>query len=195
MDHRACPEIVTPSEIEGRSLRGAQSMSLIVLLSSLFLASCTPTVPYDALSLGPQSLQMRQLQSRRFDTTDERQLLIAAASLLQDMGFQIDESESRLGILVGSKNLDMVDRSVIIGGMIIGALLETEVVMETEQKVRVSIATRPSGSNTVLRATFQRVVWNTENEISRQEPLKDPTLYRDFFDRLSKAVFLEAHYL
>jgi len=44
----------------------------------------------------------------------------------------------------------------------------------------------------VVRATFQRVVWNSYGQLNRLEGLKDPELYKQFFEKLSKSVFLEA---
>ena len=48
-------------------------------------------------------LAQRQLQTRRFDTTDEQKILKTCAALLQDTGFTIDESEAKLGIMIASK--------------------------------------------------------------------------------------------
>jgi hypothetical protein len=61
------------------------------------------------------------------------------------------------------------------------------------QRIRASLVTRPAGKAEVAaRVTFQRLVWNSDNELSRVEAVNDPAIYREFFDRLSQSVFLTA---
>ena len=45
---------------------------------------------------------------------------------------------------------------------------------------------------TAVRITFQRIVYTNKGFISRSEPLGTPEIYQEFFDKLSKALFLEA---
>ncbi len=73
------------------------------------LAGCEPGIPKEALELSPESVKDRQLQTRHFETRDEAKLLSASALLLQDLGFTLDESETKLGVIVGSKTRSAVN--------------------------------------------------------------------------------------
>jgi hypothetical protein len=166
---------------------------LILCLLVIFTASCSVRVPHDALLLKPESLALRQLQTRKFETNDERMLLAAASSLLQDLGYQLDESEVSLGVIVASKHADATDGGQIASAVLIGVLLGAEMPIDRDQKVRVSVVTKPiSKKESSLRVTFQRTIWDTRGNIARTEPIEDPNLYQEFFEKLSKAVFLEA---
>jgi hypothetical protein len=75
------------------------------------------------------------------------------------------------------------------------------VVRNKDQWIRVSVVTQPivvdavvlSKCRTVVRVSFQRVVRNDRGLASRQESIVEPQIYRDFFDKLSQSLFLEAN--
>jgi hypothetical protein len=48
----------------------------------------------------------------------------------------------------------------------------------------------PSGF--IVRVTFQRLVWNQNNVLTKIEGINDPAIYIEFYDKLSKSVFLQA---
>lgn len=81
--------------------------------------------------------------------------------------------------------------------VLLSILAQQNVPYDETQKMRVSVVTQPlgDGKSTAVRVTFQRIVWNTHKQISRREQLSDPEIYQEFFSKLSKAVFLEAHQL
>lgn len=172
------------------------SKLIVIGLAALVVAGCEASIPKEALQLTPESLERRQVQTRVFETTSEAELLAASAHLLQDLGFNLDESEVELGVVVASKDRDATEAGQVAASLLL-ALLGVAMPWDDEQKIRASIITRElkERNGYAVRLTMQRIVWNTQNQISKTEPLDDPKMYQEFFAKLSKAVFLEAQEL
>lgn len=170
--------------------------AIVLSAASLALVACQQPIPKEALQLSPESLQQRQMQTRRFDTADEAKVLAASAAVLQDLGFTIEESHVPLGLVVGSKDRDAVEAGQVVAAVFVAILFGVVTPIDKDQKIRVSLVTRPlSGDTTGIatRVTFQRIVRDTRNNVSKIEGLTDEKLYQEFFEKLSKAVFLEAN--
>ncbi|QQD18320.1 hypothetical protein I6N98_00125 [Spongiibacter nanhainus] len=170
----------------------------IALAASLaFILSGCAGVPQGALALSQESLETRQLQSKKYEGINEERILSASAGVLQDMGFTLVESETSLGVIIGNK-----DRSAVSAGQIalvfLAALGGANAAYDKDQKIIASLVTRPARGSEgqliadtyVARVTFARSVTNSHN-IIRYESLEAPELYQDFFEKLSKSVFLE----
>jgi hypothetical protein len=172
-----------------------QRMVVCLLLLTGLLSACT-TIPEDAFKLSPTSLEDRQLQSRKFDTLDQTRLLAAGASVLQDLGYNIDESNTYLGVLTASKQADAKDTRQIVALVALGLLTGAMAPYDNKQKITICLVIRQSlddPNSSVARITMQRIIWNSQGTISRVESIKAPELYQAFFDKLSKATFLEAN--
>lgn len=164
------------------------------------LSGCV-VMPPTAFKVSENVVRIRAQEIRRFEATDPNAIYSAAAAVLQDMGFTLSETESKLGLLVGTKDRSAVD-GVQVALVLLTALAGGKPApMDKNQKffasVVVTTALDDSGKDIpnqyVVRATFSRMVWNTENKMTRAEQLRDDELYTGFYDKLSKAVFLEAH--
>lgn len=175
---------------------------LTIVGLTLGVSGCQTSPPKDILKPDTQALQNRSMQSRMFKTSQEEKILAASAATLQDLGFTIDESETRLGVIVASKDADASDKTQVAlatTAMVLGALggtydSRTYGELDDVQKVRASLVAQKNSSNTVsVRVTFQRIVWNKNKQISKMQTLNDEKLYQGFFEKLSKAVFLEDH--
>jgi hypothetical protein len=164
-----------------------------VFVVASFLSGCVNQMAREALTLQPEALEQRRIQTRRFETRSEHELLTASLEVLQDLGFSVDETEPDLGLIVASKNRDASSTGEMIGAFIIGAAGDTQVSYNVEQRIRASVVTRGLGkSGTSVRVTFQRIVWNNLGEISINESIEEPKLYQEFFAKLSNSVFLTA---
>ena len=117
------------------------------------------------------------------------------------MGFTLTEVEKKLGLIVASKERDatvpgqiamaaFIDILGATGGSSSNAMQTVDAV----QTILVSCVTKRNleGNKVAVRVTFQRVVFNRMNQVSRLETIKDPDIYEGFFDKLSKSIFLEA---
>ncbi len=172
-------------------------LSLLAIMV-LVLTSCGSSIPKGAFKLTPELLQKRVLKTRKYEGISEVDILSASAGVLQDLGFNIDESESKLGLIVGSKVRDATEIGQEVWWWTKALLLRwTAFTDETDdyQKFRASVVIRPISEDNdkthYVSVTFQRIVWDTADKISKQETLNEPEIYQEFFDRLSKSVFLE----
>lgn len=168
---------------------------LCLALGGMVLAGCA-SLPEDAFKLPPDSLENRQIQSRRFETVDEELLLSAGAGVLQDLGYSIDETNATLGVLTASKMLDAKQMAQMIGSILMAALTGTAAPTDKEQKITVCLVIKRTVNDpesSVARITLQREVWNDQGLLTRSEAINEPELYQAFFEKLSKATFLEAN--
>ena len=172
------------------------SWRLITLLLCLIITGCAPQIPEDALKLSPETLEQRTLQTRKYEGISEKKLLAASVGIIQDLGFDLDESETDLGVVVGSKNRDASEVGQMIVSILLASLTGTVTPVDKEQKIRVALVIRPATEDNdkshFIRISFQRIVWNTQGDISKIESINEPEIYQQFFSSLSKSVFLEA---
>jgi hypothetical protein len=175
------------------SLFKKQFLLIFIILG---IAGCV-TAPAGFLKPGDDYLAKRQLQIRQYSTTNEEQIMSSVAGVLQDLGFTLGDSETHLGFVSASKAADAVNKGQVFAAIVLGGLgNNSQLVQECDksQVIKASVIAKPSldGKNIVVRVTFQRIVWNMANQISRVETLKDPLMYQKFYDSLSKSIFLEA---
>jgi len=174
-------------------------------LVCLVIAGCA-TLPKGFLKPDKNALQLRAMEMRQYDTKDDEKIIKSVAGVLQDIGFTLDNSETKLGFVAASKRADAKNAAQIttavacdalgIAAACFGAPCYTNAVSrcDKEQLVKASIIVQPSqdGSKVVVRATFQRIVWNMAGLINKIETISDAQTYQKFYDALSKSIFLEA---
>ncbi|MDR2770061.1 MAG: hypothetical protein LBB08_01265 [Rickettsiales bacterium] len=168
-------------------------MKKIASLFSVMLLACCVSYK-DYYKLDGQYLARRQLETARFDTNDEAAVLSASAQVLQDLGFTLEESETKLGLVTASKNRRAGSSGAKVAFVLLAALSGTQPVYDTEQKIYTTLVSTKSresrGYN--VRIEFARIVWNNRNQ-ARIEKIQEPEIYRDFFDKLGQSLFLTAN--
>jgi hypothetical protein len=169
--------------------------------------------------LTPESQVHKAAQTRYFETADDIELLSASAAVLQDLGFQLSESVHELGYLRATKERSARERGQSITRFLVllvstGALLvgvpPIQIPIDLHQKIEASMVARPVNEDATrheVRIQFYRTIWKGDGAVSSgqgqseyippgeqmMEMIRDPLIYQQFFAKLSKAVFLEAH--
>jgi len=172
-----------------------------ILVIGLSLSACVNANDI-AMRLGVPpdgALELRSLQTRRFTTLDQQALLAAATQTLQDLGYTVTESSADVGVLVASKQRDAVEAGQVVAQVamtIILALLGSahSPTWDQEQTINVTLVASPveNSRQIEVRATFDRHLVNNHGQPWRAELLKEPELYREFFEKFSASAFLEA---
>lgn len=190
-------------------VRASLHCPLPVWLAGVALLAGCRGVPPGALQLPANSAEHREQQTHRYEKVSEARLLSASIGVMQDLGFNIDASESRLGVISGSRKL--TSRRPLNSGEVISRLAWTAFIpylapftaygvargIKEPQIVKLSLVTRPEtrGSTPacLVRVTAQRVVYEDEQltKAKAVETLDDPRFYAELFKRLSLSVFLE----
>ncbi len=169
----------------------------------LVFTGCWSRVQTHTFRATPELLQKRELRTRKYQSISEAEILSASAGVLQDLGFTIDESETTLGLIVGSKEVDATEIAQEVAWWIMALISLGTSTLDEEtddyQRFRASVVVRPISEDNdrthKVSVTFQRVVWDTADKVSQLETLDAPEIYQEFFDRLSKSVFLEGQKL
>jgi len=165
------------------------------ILSLGIFTGCTG-IPKDALNLNASTLELRQLQTREYQTNQDTKILASGLGVLQDLGFTVDETEKSLGVVTASKERDAVEAGQVVGAVLIAALGGGAMEIDNNQKIRASLVVNKSQVKKnyySVRVSFQRIVWGTQGNVTKVETIKEPEIYKNFFDQLSKSVFLEGH--
>ena len=72
------------------------------ILCALLAGACESSERH-LLEAPADNVRLRAIQTRAFDTTDERLVMRSVIGTLQDLGFVIDDANSNLGIISGTK--------------------------------------------------------------------------------------------
>lgn len=187
---------------------------------SLLLGGCA-SAPQpsskDFFTLTPESAANKSMQTRQFETRDSDELLSASAAVLQDLGFQVTESDRTLGFLRAAKERSareygqettrgLVALLTFVLSAFGGQNATLWMPVDLQQQINASLVAHPiadddDGARNELRIVFYRLVWKGDGQSGdnyippgqqKMEMIRDAGLYQRFFARLGKAVFLEA---
>jgi hypothetical protein len=195
------------------SLRGAGQLLVgLALCCMVAIAWAQQTRPQGMrpyFQLNPTNAQDLGAQTRQFPEVNRAAVLFASVGVLQDMGFRVTGGERRCGLLVGEKIADVpgaglthaVGEAVLVTAttilsVAVGENLIMDLPEQVAQRIHVSllVSVEDGGQATTVRISLDRdMIYDHGHIIPDHTEL--PLVYQEFFERLSRAVFLEGERL
>lgn len=132
--------------------------TIIFMISTIiFLTGCFASNSTHVIGSNQSQVEMRNYQSRKFDTNDKKLVMRAVVSTMQDLGFIINQVDYNIGTVSGSSFTNMSTLTITVRDI--------------------------NSKQLIVRAIAQH----------NRNLIQDPKAYSNFFESLSKSLFLEAH--
>jgi hypothetical protein len=172
---------------------------LAVLVALALAASACAATTRSELPEPPRApLELRQAQSRTFDTPDARLVLKAALNVLQDQGFVIEQAQFELGVVTaitewrsGQRNQGLRIFKWVAALPTYGASLLIPTGRDEFSAVEVVVNVNAEAERTRVRVSMVSKVRDDKGATRRVTPVDDPLAYQKILAALDKAVFLQ----
>ena len=162
-----------------------KNIYVIFLVLVLFIPACATT------KTPPKTqLQIREFQTRTYETNDVRMVMKAMLNVLQDDGFIVKNANVELGLFNATKEVDITNKWEVFGAVLATSKYQTP----RWAKNRVIEATAnisEFGKQCRVRINFQTKDMDNLGGVRQVGEIRDEKFYQDFFSKVDKAIFLQ----
>ena len=138
-------------------------------------------------------LQMREFQTRSYETSDTKMVMKAMLNVLQDDGFIVKNANLDLGLLSAEKSMDIENAGEVagqyFGRMLLGAAFETR--WKKASIVECTTNVSEYGKQVRVRVNFQLKIMDNKGGIVDVKQLDEEKYYQDFFSKVEKGIFIQ----
>ncbi len=174
-----------------------KSKHIILLLFLTTLVSCT-VVNYFRQETQMTQTQIREFQTRYYDTNDVKLVMKSVLNVLQDDGFIVKNAVPELGLLTANKEIDLSNskrnKDDFWEQFFLAMAKSNTNERETYKKIKqieVSVNVSEYGKQTKVRANFQAKIFDNQGNVMNVYSVDDPKFYQDFFAKVDKGIFLQ----
>jgi len=162
----------------------------LFLILVFFFAGCATSgrVPLPEKT----QLQIREYQTRTYETDNVKMVTKAMLNVLQDDGFVVKNVNMDLGLLSAEKSINIeknmgreVSLAILFG--VFSTLMPRDSTAITECTANVS----EYGSKARVRVTFQTKILNDKGGVSKVMQIEDEKFYQEFFSKVDKGIFIQ----
>ncbi len=154
------------------------------LLLFLLMTGCV------SLPQAPQKtqLEIREFQTRAYDTKDVKMVMKSLLNVLQDDGFIVKNANVELGLLTATKEVDVENKNTALVAALLGG---HEARWDKNSIIESSANVSEHGKQTRVRVNFQLKTLNNKSEVVDVKQIEDQAHYQEFFSKVDKGIFIQ----
>ena len=154
-----------------------------LLLVCMFVLGCVP-----ATTTPPKTqLEIREFQTRTYETNDSRMVMKSLLSVLQDDGYIVKNANADLGLLSATKEVDVESKGQ---AFFLTLLAGKEARWKKNSIIECSCNVGEFGKLTRVRVNFQLKVMDNKGAVVKVETIEDPKFYQEFFAKVDKGIYI-----
>jgi hypothetical protein len=159
--------------------------SIIAVCAACALCACSSWSSHGGSQGVISQLQIREFQTRSFETADTVLVMKALLNVLQDDFYIIKNADAALGLVTAVKEIDVDDR-----GFWAKLSSGADDRWKKNSIVECSGTVTTLGKRTKVRMNFQVKTCDNRGEVMSVVQVQDQKFYQDFFARVDKGIFL-----
>ena len=167
-------------------------LRLIAIIAAMFAVLSVQGCATPEVKPEKSQLEIREFQSRTYETSDSKMVLKAMLNVLQDDGFIVKNADADLGLLTATKEVDVTDTSAQTWNNISLALSGAPGrAYRKNSIIEASANISGYGNQTKVRINFQKKVLDNKGGVMEVAPITESLYYQAFFAKVDKGVFLQ----
>lgn len=162
---------------------------LIAVIFAGLPANCAKKQQEEIIT-SQEHLNKRQYQTRDFSAGDKALIMKAVLNTLQDEGFIVYNANYLLGFIYGEKDFDTSDPETDISKEF--GLSKSRLSLNGIKVATMEVSANATEYNNLLklRVNFKRKLLNTYGNAQFIDDVTEEEFYRDFYEKLDRAIFL-----
>jgi hypothetical protein len=133
-------------------------------------------------------LQIREYQTRSYDTNDYKMVMKAVLNTLQDEGYIVKNAVLDLGLLTATKEVDVEDKAQVL---LLKLLRKNKATWPKNSIFEATANVSEFGSQTRVRLNVQVKTYNNRGNLQGARQIENAKFYQDFFAKVDKGIFIQ----
>jgi hypothetical protein len=156
---------------------------IYIFLGGILVLGCVP-----AVTVPPKTqLEIREFQTRTYETNDSRMVMKSLLNVLQDDGYIVKNANAELGLLSAVKEVDVESKGEAFILTLFGG---KEARWKKNSIIECSCNVGEFGKLTRVRVNFQLKVMDNKGAVMQVETIEDAKFYQEFFAKVDKGIYI-----